>query len=297
MEEDALNTRIGGTVTGEGNLIAFNGMEGIGQVTDPAASTGTTILQNSIHSNGGLGIDLGDDGVTPNDAGDADTGPNNLQNFPSLFAATSDGVNLMVQGTLNTEANAFVHLEFFANSVCDDSGNGEGEIFLGATDLMTDGAGNLAFSSVFPAPAETFVATTATNEATGDTSEFSNCLQIALVVPTPSPSPSPTPEIVCEDGVDNDGDGAADCGDADCAGDLACLAAQEVCNNGADDDGDGTADCADPDCFASVFCSTVGISGNGCGLSPSTTGAGQVPAVLLMSLLLGGFGLWRRARG
>ncbi|HTP09921.1 MAG TPA: CSLREA domain-containing protein, partial [Anaerolineae bacterium] len=46
---------------------------------------GNTLSHNSLYNNGALGIDLGTDGVTANDAGDLDTGPNNLQNFPVLL--------------------------------------------------------------------------------------------------------------------------------------------------------------------------------------------------------------------
>ena len=49
----------------------------------------------------------------------------------------------------------------------------------------------------------------------------------------------------CQDGVDNDEDGLADCADDDCTADAAC---QEDCGSGEDEDLDGLADCLDPDC-------------------------------------------------
>ena len=73
----ANNTLIGGTTTGQGNIIAFNSGDGI----YVAASTGVSILGNSIHSNTGLGIDLGANNVTLNDIGDTDSGANALMNF------------------------------------------------------------------------------------------------------------------------------------------------------------------------------------------------------------------------
>src|SRR5204863_1472563 len=76
---------IGGTDVGEGNVIAFNGEDGVNLST---ANSGNSIRGNSIFSNGTTnldrGIDLGEDGVTPNDPPadkDSDTGPNHLQNF------------------------------------------------------------------------------------------------------------------------------------------------------------------------------------------------------------------------
>ena len=104
--------------------------------------TGLAIEGNSIFSNGGLGIDLNRDGVTPNDIlpGDPDTGPNNLQNFPVLTSVSSSGGTTTINGTLNSTPNTTFRIEFFANDMLDPSGNGEGQIFLGSTSVMTDGA-------------------------------------------------------------------------------------------------------------------------------------------------------------
>ena len=67
-------------------MIAFNGGRGIALLND---GTVAHIRRNRIFKNEGLAIDLGDDGRTPNDPGDADTGSNRLLNFPVLKRAVT----------------------------------------------------------------------------------------------------------------------------------------------------------------------------------------------------------------
>src|SRR5439155_14788217 len=74
---------IGGTAAGAGNHITGNRGAGVAVVS----GTGDAIEGNSIFDNVGQGIDLGGDGITQNDAGDRDTGANQLQNFPVLATA------------------------------------------------------------------------------------------------------------------------------------------------------------------------------------------------------------------
>ena len=53
----------------------------------------------------------------------------------------------------------------------------------------------------------------------------------------------PSSQEICNDNIDNDGDGKIDAEDLD-----SCPAVPEICNNGLDDDRDGLKDAADPDC-------------------------------------------------
>ncbi len=63
-------------------------------------------------------------------------------------------------------------------------------------------------------------------------------------------------ETSCSNGVDDDGDGKADCADTEC-NDQACgtgctctggIRVETLCADGLDNDGDGAVDCADPSC-------------------------------------------------
>ena len=65
---------------------------------------------------------------------------------------------------------------------------------------------------------------------------------------------------ICFNGTDDDGDGAVDCADSDCATDPACLS--EDCNNNIDDDGDGYVDCDDTECWGELACDLEDCSNN-----------------------------------
>ncbi|WP_326540719.1 cadherin domain-containing protein, partial [Pseudorhodoferax sp.] len=195
----AAGVYFGGASTGssvQGNIVAFSGANG-GILVDTGA-TGVALLQNSIYGSGGLGIDLGFNGVTTNDAGDADSGPNNLQNFPVLTVASTNGSgSITVTGTLNSTASSYFRIELFANTTVDASGYGEGQTYLGFVNVITDASGNANFSAPLAAAvaAGAFISATATKSVVGygsfsDTSEFSRSIvaisttQSTLVVDT-----------------------------------------------------------------------------------------------------------------
>ncbi len=143
----AAGNTIGGLASNAGNVIAFNGANGV----EVVSGTGNSILSNSIFSNSLLGIDLGGDGATANDAGDTDAGANNLQNFPLLTSATVVLASTIIQGTFNSTPNTTFTLQFFSNSNCDDSGFGEGQQLIGTRTIQTDAAGNAISASRSPA--------------------------------------------------------------------------------------------------------------------------------------------------
>jgi hypothetical protein len=175
------NVVIGGPAAGAGNEVAGHLGSGISVAN---TFSGVRIAGNSIHENGGLGIDLITNGfltgVTPNDPLDLDSGGNGLQNFPVLDAATVEGAAIHVTGTLHSTPLADFTVEVFASPDCDPSGFGEGQQFLGAVSVTTDPAGNAAIDAHLEAavPAGWFVAATATAEPSGATSEFGACVAL-----------------------------------------------------------------------------------------------------------------------
>ena len=181
----ANNNFIGGPGPGEGNVIAFNRI-GVDVLN---GSTGVAILSNSIFGNFDpnipaqhpLGIDLGDDGVTPNDGDDSDTGANNLQNFPLLGFAVSDGGKTTISGALTSTASTTFRIEFFSNPNCDQSGNGQGQTFLGATSATTDATGNASIrTTLTSATTPGNVVTATATDSANNTSEFSACVPVTL---------------------------------------------------------------------------------------------------------------------
>ena len=159
------------------NIIANNNEDGV--KISSAGDVNNIISQNSIYSNGKLGINLvaatdpasgTQEGVTDNDSGDGDDGPNHLQNFPEISDAAAS--TQTVTGTLDSSIGGPFTIEFFKNVDCDGSGYGEGKTYFGST--QTNG-GNFSFV----APAGTFtvgqIITATATDASGNTSEFSFC--------------------------------------------------------------------------------------------------------------------------
>lgn len=157
---------VGGTDAGAPNLIAFNGDGG---AMIYGAATRNRIQRNSIFRNGGLGIDLAvtefvPDGVTPNDPGDGDAGPNDLQNFPVLKSMKQNGANLDVSYSVPSPGTLTIEF-FFAD------GN-QGRTFIAEATYALAGGETVASLPTGTVPSGTRIVATAT-DALGNTSEFS----------------------------------------------------------------------------------------------------------------------------
>lgn len=167
------DNRLGGGLA-EGNTIKFNGENGV-EIQETSA-VDNAILSNNIFGNDLLGISL-------------NGGQGNLgQEAPALLEATSSGATLTVTGTLASAPNTTYTIQFFVNSSLDPSGFGEGEFFLGETQIVTDGAGNVDFTAVadivnsavdLNAIVDPRVTATVT-DPNGNTSEFSNGVSLVI---------------------------------------------------------------------------------------------------------------------
>jgi len=183
-----------------GNLIDDNGSYGIA-LFDAATTFGNSFTSNSISDNAFSGISVG--------------AANHAQAAPSLTAAVAGVSGITVTGTLTSTPGASFKLEFFANAA---PGTASGEIFLGALGgVATNNSGLAAFNPTLgPAVLAGKVLTaTATNEATGDTSEFSAPVLVTAIdtdhdgMPDAYEIAHGLNPVVDDAALDADGDGAS----------------------------------------------------------------------------------------
>jgi hypothetical protein len=185
--------RIGGTEPGEGNVIAFNsGYLGFSLPVGVLVYSGSRripIRGNSIHDNEQLGISFNNGGPTPNDPGDADTGPNDQQNFPILKSVFHGASSTRIVGKLDSAASTTYFLDFYANPSCTRFPRDfdEGETYLGSAQVTTGGNGHASFDVTLPVATEAGarIAATATDPV-GNTSEFSQRIVFSM---TPASGP------------------------------------------------------------------------------------------------------------
>lgn len=168
----AADNWIGGTSPAAGNVVT-NGNYGV-MVAGTAVRN--RIRMNSIYANRKIGINLfGSDnaaGVTANDNLDADSGPNDLSNFPDIHSAIPSGSLVQVIGVLNAKPNTSYVLDFYSSVDRDPSEYGEGQYYVGSINVTTDGTGKANFNSNLLNQPGGWMTATATDSA-GNTSEFS----------------------------------------------------------------------------------------------------------------------------
>ena len=177
-------------------------------------STGNLISGNSIHDNHNMGIGLLDIptssvlpffttttagipsavanflstvnlGVVPNAQTPSGAGPNNLQNFPVIASAVTEGGATTVQGTLQSTPNTAYQVQVFSDPAPGALGYGEGQVYLGQTSVTTgaNGLATFSFTSSTGVPVGQVIAATAIDPS-GNTSEFSKAVTVTTAVTT-----------------------------------------------------------------------------------------------------------------
>jgi len=123
------------------------------------------IKANSIYDNGGLGIELSEN-------------TNNNQSYPVLDKTVISMGDIFIDGKLTSLPGKYFTLDFFASKLADNTGNGEGQTYLGSGIVTTDADGNASFTDL-KFPYQTIYGDVITATATDpdrNTSEFSKAI-------------------------------------------------------------------------------------------------------------------------
>ena len=195
----AQNNTIGADLSSRygGNTLARN--QGPGVWISASGGSGNRILGNSIHSNVNVEIDLGSAGASANQASNPVAGPNHLQNYPILAAATRNSAtstSLFVSGTLHSAPSSTYRIDVYAAPDCDSIvGRGNAQLYLGYTFVQTNSIGDASYSKGFTAPADAMfdTATATVTSSGGDTSEIGSCVDITI---------GAVPQLIYKDGFE-----------------------------------------------------------------------------------------------
>ena len=174
---EASNNRIGdGTAEGSNSIIG-NGPVGI-QVSH-IFSTGNSFSRNAIANHSTIEIDLGGDGPTPNDANDQDSGPNQLQNYPTIDFVANSSSRMQISGALESTASTLFQVDLYS-----EVPGLVGRQFLGNFPVVTNSSGSASWifelHSSLPTDAKIYATARSGN---GSQSEFSPPRSVNLLLP------------------------------------------------------------------------------------------------------------------
>ncbi len=144
-------------------IVSYNGAAGVAVAEDVAQ--GNLIRVAHIRGNGGLPIDIGNDGPTPNGTFPP-PGPNNWLEYPVITSASGSPVTL--EGTVCAACKVLVY-----RAIGNPADNGSGGDYM--TEVTADGSGNWSVTLPYGLTRNdvTLVAQNPLTTFTGDTSEMS----------------------------------------------------------------------------------------------------------------------------
>lgn len=161
------------------NVIHANGSAGVR--VGLLSGTGNRIIRNDFRDNAGLPIDLREDGVTPNDVGDVDEGPNRLQNFPDLTSINGGLGELTVSYRVDTDlarGDPPFTVDFYVNSANEQGGS---FVFRDTYGLTPNSVRTISFAP----PGESGFVMAMVTDSAGNSSELSAPLPYSfLPLPT-----------------------------------------------------------------------------------------------------------------
>ncbi len=176
----------GSALGANGTGLVLNGRNNIrGLTLRNFASKGVVVLAGASNKidrvqfqNNGLGIDLNNDGPTPNDVLDEDEGPNGLQNSPTLTTAFTSGSNTLVRGTLQGVPFTSYRIQLFSTVPANSVKSGNGATYVQEVVVTTNNRGVASFSASLPQQAAGASITAITTDSSGNSSEISNAVVV-----------------------------------------------------------------------------------------------------------------------